>query len=342
MADIRTNAYAIFESEGVQAKLKNVIAGVIENFQKRTISELLKNQQGTPMGAGSMSYKRFVNSGSAAYGTARAAGEAGKLTAPEVVVNLDQKKEIIEEFNKFDLETFGIDGIAGRRQENYRRSLSREQERVFFANALVEGNQGFAIDNTAANIEADLEAKIQALETLQNDYVDGVERDMMALVLKPAVYGTLKNKLNDTRNTTVMVEGEEIPAFNGVAIFSSTYLPTAVDGILMVRGAIAKPIKVDEYDLDKIQLSNDWALALFYDYGIKALTPDLIFAFVTGAVSGTNTFSVVSALPGTGTADVIYVGSAEITLSGTNIPNGTYPAGTMYTWETDHYEVYTG
>jgi hypothetical protein len=150
----------------------------------------------------------------------------------------------------------------------------------------------------------------------------------MALVLKPAIFGKLKNKLNDTNNTIVTVEGEEIPAFNGVATFSSTYLPANVDAVLMVYGSIAQPLRVDEYGLDKIQFSNDWALELFYDYGIKALAPDLVFVAITGAEADT-AYSVVSALPVTGEADTIYI------VSGT---------GAMSIWDAtgEEFVAYTG
>ena len=46
----------------------------------------------------------------------------------------------------------------------------------------------------------------------------------------------------------------------------------------MIRGAVAQPGVGDQYsNPEKIPLSNDFAVSLFYDYGTKALTPDLIF-----------------------------------------------------------------
>ena len=50
----------------------------------------------------------------------------------------------------------------------------------------------------------------------------------------------------------------------------------------MVRGAVAQPVVVNQYGApEKIPLSNDYAVSLFYDYGTKALTPDLIYKWVT-------------------------------------------------------------
>ena len=43
---------------------------------------------------------------------------------------------------------------------------------------------------------------------------------------------------------------------------------------------------VNQYgDPEKIQLSNDYAVRLFYDYGTKALTPDLIFKLQTSTTA---------------------------------------------------------
>ena len=54
----------------------------------------------------------------------------------------------------------------------------------------------------------------------------------------------------------------------------------------MVRGAVAQPVVVNQYgDPEKIQLSNDYAVSLFYDYGTKALTPDLIFKLQTSTTA---------------------------------------------------------
>lgn len=322
---IRTNAHNIFINESDKAKLQHSIAGVIDNYEKKTLSYLLKNQTGRPEGSASMAFKRFANAVSKAYGTARTAGKGDNLVVPEVIVNLDQKKEIIEEMNKFDLVTFGVAGIVEKRQGNFRASLTRALEKDFFKAALVGGTLKGGISTT--NIEDVIEGKIQALETVSNNFVDGVERDQMALVLKPAIFGVLKNKLNDIANTEfVRVEGETIKAFNGVATFSSTYLPANVDGVLMVRGQIGQPLYVDEYGLDKLPLSNEWAIELFYDYGVKVLASDIVFTFVTGALDAT-TMTVVSALPVSGIAGVIYI-VAE--------------TGLMYLWNTDNFVAYTG
>ena len=59
---------------------------------------------------------------------------------------------------------------------------------------------------------------------------------------------------------------------------------TTTNGILMVQGAVAQPVVSDPYSSpEKIPLSNDYAVSLFYDFGTKALTPDLILKWTTTA-----------------------------------------------------------
>lgn len=140
---------------------------------------------------------------------------------------------------------------------------------------------------------------IQTLETVHNDYVDGVDRSMMDLVLTPAKYGLLRTFLDTQSNPNVDTAGEEFGMYHGVRVYSCTRMPvttetveesktktTVTDALLMVRGAVAQPVVVNQYgDPEKIQLSNDYAVSLFYDYGTKALTPDLIFKLQTSTTA---------------------------------------------------------
>lgn len=134
---------------------------------------------------------------------------------------------------------------------------------------------------------------------MHNDYVDGVDRSMMDLVLTPAKYGLLRTFLDTQSNPNVDTAGEEFGMYHGVRVYSCTRMPvttetveetktktTVTDALLMVRGAVAQPVVVNQYgDPEKIQLSNDYAVSLFYDYGIKALTPDLIFKLQTSTTA---------------------------------------------------------
>ena len=53
---------------------------------------------------------------------------------------------------------------------------------------------------------------------------------------------------------------------------------TTTHAIIMVEGAVAQPAVIYPYrEPEKIPLSNDYGVSMFFDYGTKALTPDLIF-----------------------------------------------------------------
>lgn len=280
----RTKAISLIQQGSTKADLKEISGLVIENIQKATLSNGLKSQAytGNPA-AGSVEFKRFKNSASNPYGTARSAGKGDALTVPPITVNLDQHREIVEEAAKFDLDTFGVANIMARRADNHVDTVVAELDTAFFEEAV---KAGVSFEPTGlSNIEDQVEAMIQALETVKNDYVRGVPRSMMNLVCSPSFYGKIRNYLDKTaNNANVDTTAEEFALFHGVKTYSSVYLPENIDAVLMIDGAIALPVVIYPYkDPEKIPLSNDYAVAMFYDYGYKALTPDLIFFYEKGA-----------------------------------------------------------
>lgn len=286
----RTNAISLLAGTSTPATLAEIYGHVIENVQKAALSAALKSQSytGNPA-AGSVEFKRFVNSSPKDYGTARTAGKGDKLTAPPTTVNLSNHKEIVEEVAKFDLDTFGVADIMRRRADNHVNAMTAALDRAFFAEAASNGT-AFTPASGVTAIQDIIESMIQTLETVKNDYTDGVDRDMMDLVLSPAQYGKLRTFLDTQSNPNVDTAGEEFGMYHGVRVYSSTRLPvttaesktTTTNGLLMIRGAVAEPVVVNQYsNPEKIQLSNDYAVSLFYDYGVKALTPDLIFNWST-------------------------------------------------------------
>ena len=273
----RTNAISLLSATSTPATLAELYGLVIENVQKSTLSTALKSQlyTGNPA-AGSVEFKRFVNSASKAYGTARTAGKGDKVMAPPVTVNLDQHKEIVEEVAKFDLDTFGVTGIMQRRADNHVSSMAAALDSAFFAAAAEEATE-FTPSENITGIQNIVESMIQTLETTKNNYVDGVDRNMMDMVLAPLYYGELRTFLDTQANPNVDTAGEEFGMYHGVRIYSCTRLPSNSKALLMVRGAVAQPVVSDQYGApEKIPLSNDYAVSLFYDYGTAALTPDLI------------------------------------------------------------------
>lgn len=283
----RTNAISLLAGASTPATLAEIYGKVIENVQKTTLSTAMKSQlyTGNPA-TGSVEFKRFVNSSSKAYGTARSAGKGDAITAPPITVNLSIHREIVEEIAKFDMDTFGVPDIMRRRADNHVTSMAAELDRAFFTQAATEGT-AFTPASGATSIQDILESMFQTMETTHNDYVDGVDRGLMDLILTPAKYGELRNFLDTQSNPNVDTAAEEYGMYHGVRVYSCTRLPatksgdsattTTTHGLLMVRGAVAQPVISNQYgDPEKIPMSEDFSVSLFYHYGTQALTPDLI------------------------------------------------------------------
>jgi len=248
---------------------------VIENLQKSTISEILKNKDlsGDPA-SGTVEAKRFANATAQNYGTARGNHYGDKVKALPVVIPLNVNKEFIEEVEEKDLRTYGINGLIERRTANQGGAMKRLLERAFFTEAVTSGT---ALTLSSANIEDKFEEAIQEIETTNNDFVDGVERDLINIVCSPATYGQIRTYLDKgVNNSNVSTAVGEFGQFHGVDVYSSTYLPNGVDFIIMVKGSIAQPVIPSIYNPAKIELSDATGFGIFLYYGTKAVTPELI------------------------------------------------------------------
>lgn len=275
----RTEALSIYVSDSVKAELKNKIAGVFENLAKDTISGRLKSKNGVlNEKAGSFEFKRFANATRKDYGTARAAGKGDKVKAAPVIINLDRNSEIVEEVNTFDAASFtdeDLNAFLARRKTAIQQSVARDLDRDFFLAAKTGGTSGTAI-NTSENLVAQFEDIIAGLEVTNNEYVDGVDREQMALVLDPTLYGKVKTELNDCYNFSGTVADEVFKGINGVATFSSNRLPAGVNYVLMVMDSIAQPVMITDTDVEKIPLSNEYAVEVFYRNKSKVLAQELV------------------------------------------------------------------
>lgn len=275
----RTKAISLIQTVGTKVDLAELSGLVIGNIQKDTLASGLKSQSytGNPA-SGSVEYKRFKNSVSQDYGTARAAGKGSAITVPPTTVNLNTHKEIVEEAAKFDLDTFGVGNIMARRADNHVDTVAAEFDTAFFQCAVDEGT---SFSTTETDVEAIVEAFIQTLETVKNDYVRGVPRNIMRLVCDPSFYGKIRNYLDkNVHNANVDSAAEDFATFHGVRCYSSVFVPSGTNAIIMIDGAIAQPAVIYPYkEPEKIPLSNDYGVSMFYDYGTKALTPDLIFHY---------------------------------------------------------------
>lgn len=273
----RTNAQGIYDSsdDTTKAKLAELSGKLIEGIFATAISSRIKNTDysGDPT-TGSVEVNRFKNAVSKDYGTARTAGKGELLrNTGKATINIDQDKEIVEEVKGKDLALFGIDGLAEKRADNHRKQMVAVLDRAFFAEAEAKGTNVVLTGITA--IEEIAEKMVQTIISVKNDWVDGVDKEDVIMTLSPKAYGKLRNYIDKVTVPTVNSGSREINLFHGVETLEN--VRQTADFIIMVKGAIAQPVKVDQYDAEKIPLSNDYALELFYSYGLGVLSKDLIF-----------------------------------------------------------------
>lgn len=274
----RQDALSIYIDNSTADKLAETYGEVIEAVQKGAISEQIKNKNysGDPS-TGSVEIDRFKNATINDLGTARTGGAGDKLkNTGKVTIKVDTDKEIVEEIAKKDIKLYGIDGMAEKRKDNHIKRMIAYLDTQFFACAVSEGTSTTLSGTTIAE---KLEDIIQKVETTTNDWVDGVDRDMLVLSVKPSVYGAILNYIDSVPNS---INGLKDDFFHQVRIFSNHR--QTKDVICMIDGAVAQLVTTDEYDAEKIPLSNNIALELFFSKGTKAVMPDLIkYANVTNA-----------------------------------------------------------
>ena len=275
----KTDALNIFQTdESTKDKLTESYAELMDMIQQEALSTQLKNTNlsGDPE-SGSIVCRRLKTSSSETYGTARTAGEGDQINDNGVTINVDTNKEIVEELELKDIELYGIDGILGKRQANHVKAFTRDIDSAFFTEAEAEGSE---VTLGTSDIEDQLEELIQEVETTQNDNVDGVDRDMLVLTVKPSVYGALRNYVDTLPNP--MGGGVDARFFHDVRVYPN--LRQTKDAICMAVGSVGQLVKVSPYKLDNIPLSDAVAVTLFYYYGTKAVMPDLIQYADTGSI----------------------------------------------------------
>lgn len=274
-------------SPGAKDYLAELYGKVIEGVNKQLVSSRIKNMDlsGDPT-SGTVEAKRFVNAQSQTYGTARTAGKGAAVKSLPVTIPINTNREIVEELEEKDVSLYGVEGVLARRAQNHIQTMAAELDKAFFAEAKTAGVQ-LTIPQTITAIEDVLEYGIQAVETIQNDYVDGVPRALLKLVVSPAYYGQIRNRLDTLTRVNVDTATEEFYAFHGVETFSSIHLPAGTNFMVMIDGAVAQPVKSDPYTAEKIPLADAVALELFYYYGTKAVMPDLIAWAAAAGATGT-------------------------------------------------------
>lgn len=276
MADSRIDSLSIqLQSSESKDKLAEEYGKVIENINATTLSAQLKNTDlsGDPT-SGTVEAKRFVNAKSQAYGTARSNGKGNAIQAKPVVIPIDDDTEYMEEVEEKDLKLYGVNSLIERRTANQQESMKVELEEKFFDIAKTSGTK--FTPTTGLSVEDEMEQAIQTIETTKNDFVRGVPRTMIEVIMTPAYYGKLRNKIATLPNANANVSSYESGIFNNTKVNSSVFLPAGVDYIVMVRGAVAQPVLPGVYAPKAIELSEATAFGLFLHKGTKAVMEDLI------------------------------------------------------------------
>ena len=267
----RTDAFSMLDGAAGKASLAEAYGGVIDGIQKSALSAQLKTTRYSgDATTGSVEVARFKNSASKAYGTARTAGAGDKLANAAVTINLSTKKEIVEEVENNDALLGTVSGIIGSRTGDHAKTLIRELDTAFFTAITSISGAEVTPAVLVGDLEGQLEKVIQSLETKSNDYVDGIDRDMITVTMLPAVYGALRTKFD----TIIGVNGESIPSYHGVRVASNHR--QAKDFVAVVEGSVAQPVVVKAYAPTNIELSDAAAICLFYQYGTKVVAEDLV------------------------------------------------------------------
>lgn len=264
-------------SESGKMLLKEAYDGVLENVQKQAVSVQLKNTDlsGDPT-AGTVEAKRFVNSASQNYGTARTAGKGNAVKGKTVTIPIDTDKEFVEEIEDKDIKLLGVDGIVAKRSSNHAMRMAAELDEKFFAVGKTSGTQ-FKPAKAVTSIQDIVENAILLLENLKNDYIDGLPRDMIRIVFDAETYSQMRMYLDTVVNTNVDTTTESFIMYHGVRCYSSNRLPSGVKFVIMMNESIAQPVMSQAYSAEKIPLSNAVAIELYFNYGTKAVTPDTIY-----------------------------------------------------------------
>ena len=256
--------------------LNEAYGTVIKGIRAGSISAQIKNMRlsGDPR-AGSVEVRRYKLSSSETEGTARTASKGDPLlNTGKKIINLGTNKEIVEEFNAFDVHASRLGGIMQVRAGDHASSMTVELDKAFFLECETDGTELTPVTaNTTAKGRAEL--LIQTLEAKSNNWVNGLDRRNLVLTLLPAVYGQLQDYMDKVSRPTVGVGQAEFGVFHGVRVYRNTR--QSENYICQHMGSVAQPVVVNPYSAPmKIPFSRDSSVELFYTFGTQAIMPDLI------------------------------------------------------------------
>ena len=268
-----TNLKDLSGTEEGKMLLAEEYKGIIENVGRRTISSLFKNTRlsGDPQ-AGTLIAKRFIAAKSEEYGTARAAGKGKPGRGMNVSVDIDIDKEIMEEYEEKDIRLGGVPGLLSERRTAITRAMVRELDENFFLVAVgkckeSDGTVGTVTGGTEVTVSGEtvkdrVTAVVMKLHTTKNEFVDGIEKEDIHVVLSPEAYEEMRDYIDTKGNANVKTDVAEFGRYHGAWIYSNVHQPEGVEIIAMCAGAIAEPVMADEYQAKQIELSNAYAMAV--------------------------------------------------------------------------------
>lgn len=261
------------KSVGGLQLLKETYAGMLENVQKGTLSNLIKNTDlsGDPK-AGSVIAKRFQNTDSKAYGTARSGGAGQALVSLEVSIQVDTDKELINEVEGKDLKMNTVEGLVAKKSAQNEKSMERELDNAFFAACEDAGTEVFTSETDIAKI---FNALVKNLKALQNDYIDGVDADDIWVIMDTDRYDLIRDKVDSLENANISSDVASIGKYHGIKVAEN--IRQSAQFIVMMQGAVAQPVSIEMDEADKFPASNAYHFGLFYSYGTAAVMPDTIF-----------------------------------------------------------------
>lgn len=279
----RTDAIGMVDDNGDEVLLSEVYGNLIANYQ--AMSNIAKVKAPAPLGqAGSYEYDRFQNATVNTYGTARTAGEGSDPIDDKVTVNVNTHKEIVEEVQLFDARRLGVGNVINKRSINHvMRMVATLDRAAFTALKAAAAASGSASDyqyanGTTPNYLDLMEQVVVALETTTNDYIDGLDRSMIVVFLKPSIYSKVQQALDTVYAYDGSTGIKEVPGYHGYQVVSEKYLPSATDFIVTIVNNVAQPIESDGYtEGERIPFSKAMEVSLFFDYGTSILMPELVY-----------------------------------------------------------------
>ena len=288
----RITSLSILTTADGKDYLAEVYGPVIENIATKSISSIFKNQElsGDPAG-GTVEAKRFANAQVDEYGTARAAGKGNNIKAKPVIIALNKDKEITEEIEEKDVRLYGVDSVIERRSKNHEVTMRKHLEKEFFN---VASGSGQVFTTTETDTAKKVEALIVKIEETNNEFVDGVDRSVIGVVVDAKTYSNLRTEIDTYQNANISTADAEFGLFHGCLVVKSTDLPEGVEMVGMVFGSVAQPVMVDLLVPEKIQASKAYIYGLFFDYGTKEVSPDLIQVLTKGTLTVTSAAGTVS------------------------------------------------